>query len=58
MKSLTRLRPITSSLLKPVIWAALRFHSLTSPLSSMPKMGAFAVSTSMLKSLAIRDISA
>ena len=47
--------PCTSCLLKPVISTALRFHSLTSPSASMPKMGAFAVSISMRKSLATRD---
>ena len=48
----TRCSPITSSLLKPVICAALRFHSLTRPLASMPKIGAFAVSMTCFRSLA------
>mmetsp|Transcript_8838 Transcript_8838/g.25265 ORF Transcript_8838/g.25265 Transcript_8838/m.25265 type:complete len:237 (-) Transcript_8838:456-1166(-) len=44
MNSFTRFRPITSSLAKPVSFDALRFHTFTRPLRSMPKMGAFAVS--------------
>ena len=48
---LHQVAPITSLLLKPVIWAALRFHSFTSPFASMPKMGAFAVSMKRLQLL-------
>uniref|UniRef100_A0A7S4EA17 Uncharacterized protein n=1 Tax=Pelagomonas calceolata TaxID=35677 RepID=A0A7S4EA17_9STRA len=44
MNSFTRCRPITSSLEKPVRFDALRFHTLTRPFESMPKIGAFAVS--------------
>ena len=58
MKSRTSERPITSSLEKPVISTALRFHSLTLPSASMPKMGALAVSISSVRSLATRDSSA
>ena len=43
---------MTSSLLNPVMATALRFHSLTRPPASMPKMGALAVSMSMRKSFA------
>ena len=42
---------------KPVISAALLFHSFTSPLESMPKMGAFAVSMKLCSSFATRVIS-
>mmetsp|Transcript_74528 Transcript_74528/g.199259 ORF Transcript_74528/g.199259 Transcript_74528/m.199259 type:complete len:244 (-) Transcript_74528:283-1014(-) len=44
MYTSTRSLPITSCLEKPVISTDLLFHSLTSPLASMPKMGALAVS--------------
>ena len=50
--------PITSSLLKPVISTDLRFHSLTSPSASMPKIGALAVSIISLRSVATRESSA
>ncbi len=39
----TRSRPRASERSKPVMVAALRFHSLTWPAASTPKMGAFAV---------------
>ena len=42
MKASTRLRPTTSSRWYPVISTALRFHSLTFPVMSMPKIGALA----------------
>ena len=58
MNSLTSERPSTSSRLNPVISAALRFHSLTIPPASMPKIGAFAVSMSSVRSLATRWSSA
>mmetsp|Transcript_15642 Transcript_15642/g.38387 ORF Transcript_15642/g.38387 Transcript_15642/m.38387 type:complete len:368 (-) Transcript_15642:1079-2182(-) len=50
----TRSRPIASSLLYPTICAALRFHSLTLPPLSMPKIGAFAVSMSRRRSRTTR----
>ena len=43
---------------KPVIAAILRFHSLTFPFASIPKIGAFAVSMSSVRSLATRCSSA
>ena len=49
---------MTSSLLKPVIATALRFHSFTRPSESIPKIGAFAVSMSSVKSFATRVSSA
>ena len=58
MYVLARCCPITSSLEKPVISTALRFHSLTRPPASMPKMGALAVSISSVRSLATRCSSA
>mmetsp|Transcript_34729 Transcript_34729/g.55865 ORF Transcript_34729/g.55865 Transcript_34729/m.55865 type:complete len:380 (+) Transcript_34729:1059-2198(+) len=54
MNASTKLRPIASSLLYPTISAALRFHSLTRPSLSMPKIGAFAVSMSSRRSCATR----
>mmetsp|Transcript_95828 Transcript_95828/g.165162 ORF Transcript_95828/g.165162 Transcript_95828/m.165162 type:complete len:221 (+) Transcript_95828:3469-4131(+) len=53
MNSSTKSCPIISSLPNPVIVAAFWFHSLTFPLTSMPKMGALAVSISFCKSFAI-----
>ena len=41
-----------SSLVNPVISAVLLFHSFTQPLKSIPKIGAFAVSTSCRSSCA------
>ena len=40
-----------------MISAALLFHSFTSPLESMPKIGAFAVSMKVCSSFATRVIS-
>ena len=38
----TKFLPMTSSFEKPVSCAAFRFHSLTKPFASTPKIGAFA----------------
>ena len=58
INSETRFFPITSSRLNPVIAAILRFHSFTRPSAPMPKMGAFAVSMSSVRSFATRSSSA
>ena len=43
-------RPTTSHLLLPVIWVALRFHSVIRAVALIPKIGAFAQSISLFKS--------
>mmetsp|Transcript_94054 Transcript_94054/g.210819 ORF Transcript_94054/g.210819 Transcript_94054/m.210819 type:complete len:264 (-) Transcript_94054:212-1003(-) len=55
MKVSTNGFPSAISLLKPEISSVLRFHSMTRPCVSMPKMGALAVSMSLVKSSATRD---
>mmetsp|Transcript_42787 Transcript_42787/g.76855 ORF Transcript_42787/g.76855 Transcript_42787/m.76855 type:complete len:246 (-) Transcript_42787:1337-2074(-) len=52
MKSSTSMRPIATSFSNPVISAAFWFHSLMCPFTSIPKMGALAVSISLRRSLA------
>mmetsp|Transcript_27408 Transcript_27408/g.72791 ORF Transcript_27408/g.72791 Transcript_27408/m.72791 type:complete len:204 (-) Transcript_27408:1920-2531(-) len=54
MKLLTRSLPRASSFEYSVMFATMRFHSVTSPLVLIPKMGAFAVSMSLVKSSATR----
>ena len=49
----TRFFPNTSSFLNPVIFSEVWFHSFTSPLLSIPKIGALAVSINCLNSFAI-----
>mmetsp|Transcript_7332 Transcript_7332/g.22427 ORF Transcript_7332/g.22427 Transcript_7332/m.22427 type:complete len:404 (+) Transcript_7332:295-1506(+) len=58
MYTSTRSLPMTSSLEKPVMSAALLFHSFTLPLSSIPKIGALAVSMKVCNCCATRTFSA
>mmetsp|Transcript_89571 Transcript_89571/g.253733 ORF Transcript_89571/g.253733 Transcript_89571/m.253733 type:complete len:216 (+) Transcript_89571:390-1037(+) len=53
MKLSTSTLPMVSSLLQPQMRADMRFHSLTWPSVSMPKMGALAVSMTRVRSSAI-----
>mmetsp|Transcript_30644 Transcript_30644/g.78055 ORF Transcript_30644/g.78055 Transcript_30644/m.78055 type:complete len:202 (+) Transcript_30644:206-811(+) len=58
MKFATRSLPMVSARLKPSRVEALAFHSVTLPCTSMPKMGALAVSMSLVRSSATRLASA
>ena len=57
MKFCTRFRPMVSCSVNPDIEAAFRFHSVTMPLKSTPKIGAFALSISRDKPSATRSCS-
>mmetsp|Transcript_64174 Transcript_64174/g.196295 ORF Transcript_64174/g.196295 Transcript_64174/m.196295 type:complete len:425 (+) Transcript_64174:394-1668(+) len=54
MKLLTSSFPKASGFVYPVMLATMRFHSVTCPATLTPKMGAFAVSISRIKSSATR----